>query len=84
MAGGQDRLKDRIIRIGHMGWVDWADCLAGLYALGMGIAALGGSAPKGPFMEAAMDAYNKAFFAWDGTAHCGPPDNSSCRPGNLS
>ena len=33
MAGGQDRLKGKIVRIGHMGWVDWGDCMAGLYAL---------------------------------------------------
>lgn len=72
MAGGQDRLKDRIIRIGHMGWVDWADCLAGLYALAMGVAAQGGSQAKGSFMEAAMDAYNKAYFSWDGTASLRP------------
>lgn len=67
MAGGQDRLKDRIIRIGHMGWVDWADCLAGLYALDRGIANLGGSTANVSFMEAAMDAYNQAYFTWNGT-----------------
>lgn len=61
MAGGQDRLKNKIIRIGHMGWVDWADCLAGLYALNMGISACGGTASGNAFMEAAMEAYNRAL-----------------------
>lgn len=61
MAGGQDRLKNRIVRIGHMGWVDWSDCLAGLYALNAGISACGGEIPDVPFMEKAMQAYNAAL-----------------------
>lgn len=62
MAGGQDRLKNKIIRIGHMGWVDWADCLAGLYALNKGIRACGGSIRENSFMEEAMAAYNEALL----------------------
>ena len=42
MAGGQDQLKGRIVRIGHMGWVDWADVAAGLYALERSIVDAGG------------------------------------------
>ncbi len=64
MAGGQDKLKNRIIRIGHMGWVDWADCLAGLYAVNRGIVSLGGNASKNSFMEDAMEAYNRAYEDW--------------------
>ncbi len=33
LAGGQDRLKGKIIRIGHMGYVDWGDILTALQAL---------------------------------------------------
>ena len=33
MAGGQDALKGRIVRLGHMGYVDWGDILAGLAVL---------------------------------------------------
>lgn len=62
MAGGQDRLKGRIVRIGHMGFVDWSDCLAGLYALFMGAVHCGGLALSASFMERAMDAYNKALL----------------------
>ena len=61
MAGGQDRLKGKIVRIGHMGWVDWGDCLAGLCALRMGVAASGEALQDAPCMEAAMAAYEQAL-----------------------
>ena len=34
LAGGQDSLKDKIIRIGHMGWIDNSSFLLALKALG--------------------------------------------------
>lgn len=61
LAGGQDKLKGRIVRIGHMGWVDWADCLAGLYALDRGIVAAGGYLAARDYLERAMVAYNAAL-----------------------
>jgi len=33
MAAGQAPMKDTMLRLGHMGWVDWADIMAGLHAL---------------------------------------------------
>lgn len=61
MAGGQDRLKGRIVRMGHMGWVDWADALAGLYALDRGLMATGGYSAARDYLETAMAAYRAAL-----------------------
>lgn len=59
MAGGQDQLKGRIIRLGHMGWVDWGDCMAGLTALKACLEAEG--VAMRDFMDAAMRAYADAL-----------------------
>lgn len=61
MAGGQDQLKGRIVRIGHMGWVDWADALAGLYALDRGLIGMGGYCASRDYLETAMSAYRAAL-----------------------
>lgn len=61
MAGGQDRLKNRIARLGHMGWVDWGDCMAGLLALASGLAELSAFQARQGWEEAAMRAYNAAL-----------------------
>lgn len=58
MAGGQDQLKGRLVRIGHMGYVDFADILAGLYALERGVTKLGGGPAARPdYLEQAMQAF---------------------------
>ncbi len=61
MAGGQDRLKGRIVRIGHMGWVDWADVLAGLHALARSVIDCGGFTASQDYLEIAMSAYRAAL-----------------------
>ena len=61
MAGGQDRLNGRIVRIGHMGWVDWADVTAGLYALNRGIVEAGGCCGAHDFLEQALAAWRAAL-----------------------
>ncbi|MDE7242019.1 alanine--glyoxylate aminotransferase family protein [Desulfovibrio sp.] len=66
MAGGQDQLKGRIVRIGHMGWVDWADALAGLYALDRGLIDMGGYSAARDYLETAMAAYRGALEAGPG------------------
>ena len=66
MAGGQDQLKGRIVRIGHMGWVDWADALAGLYALDRGLIGMGGYSASRDYLETAMAAYRGALEAGPG------------------
>lgn len=68
MAGGQDRLKNRIVRIGHMGWVDWSDCLAGLYALDRSLLECGGYSASRDYLEQGMAAYNAALAGVPGVA----------------
>jgi len=66
MAGGQGSLKGRIVRMGHMGYVDFADVLAGLYALRQGLMLTGGHTGARDYMEQAMAAFEAAYEA-------GPP-----------
>lgn len=61
MTAGQDDLKERIIRIGHMGWVDWADLMAGLHALCLGYEKAGGHVGARDYLEQAMRAYWQAL-----------------------
>jgi len=68
MAGGQDHLKGRIVRIGHMGWVDWSDILAGLYALDRALLINGGYSGARDYLEQAMAAYRIALLGKPGEA----------------
>lgn len=61
MAGGQDHLKGRIIRLGHMGHVDYADVLAGLYALRQAFKACGGHTASRDYLEGGLAAYEQAL-----------------------
>lgn len=61
MAGGQDHYKGRMVRIGHMGWVDWADVAAGLYALNDCLRAVGGYSGSRDYLERGMAAYRAAL-----------------------
>lgn len=54
MTTGQAPMKDQIIRMGHMGWVDWADVAAGLHALARGL----DRSPETPYLEPALDAWH--------------------------
>ncbi len=67
MAGGQDHLKGRIIRMGHMGYVDFADVLAGLYALAHSLQEAGVELASNNYLEHAMSAYTLALNAPYGT-----------------
>lgn len=60
-AGGQDEYKGCIVRIGHMGYVDWGDLLAGLTAFHAAFIELGGCSPSRDFPLAAMQAYRRAL-----------------------
>ena len=60
-AGGQDRLKNRLVRIGHMGHVDFADLLAGLYALRKSYLSCGGFSGSENYLEVALEAYEQAL-----------------------
>lgn len=67
MAAGQDHLKERIIRIGHMGWLDWADLAAGLHALAEGFRACGGYIGTRDVLEQALAAYQAGLAVTPGT-----------------
>lgn len=61
MAGGQGELKNSIVRIGHMGHVDWSDVLAGLHALRQGLIMAGGYSAARTYMEDALQAYETSL-----------------------
>lgn len=67
MAGGQDHLKGHAVRIGHMGWVDWADLVAGLHALAESFRACGGYIGSRDYLEKGLQAYHEALLSYDGT-----------------
>lgn len=62
MAGGQDRLKGRMVRMGHMGHVDFGDVLAGLAALAGALALTGGYSGSRDYLERALAAYEGALL----------------------
>lgn len=61
MAAGMGHQKDSVIRMGHMGWVDFADLAAGLYATAASFRALGGHIGSREYLEQAMAAYEEAL-----------------------
>lgn len=61
MAAGQGDIKDKIIRIGHMGWVDWSDLLAGLHAVYLAYSKVGGHVGTRDYLEQALKAYWQAL-----------------------
>lgn len=61
MAAGMEHMQDSVIRIGHMGWVDWADIAAGLHALASAYTALGGHIGSRDYLEQALTAYENAL-----------------------
>ncbi len=64
MAGGQDRLKGRIVRVGHMGYVDWADLAAGIHAFAGAFMHCGGHISTRDYLERGLAAYEKALKIW--------------------
>lgn len=61
LAAGQGHMKDSMVRFGHMGWLDYGDILAGLYALAASYTACGGFSACRDYLEQAMEAYALAF-----------------------
>lgn len=68
LAGGQDHLKGRMVRVGHMGWVDWSDLLGGLYALNQSLKDVGGYCASRDYLEQGMAAYQAALQGQPGQA----------------
>jgi aspartate aminotransferase-like enzyme len=54
LVGGQDKLKGKIVRIGHMGYMDEIDVVAGLAALEMVLSDLGWDVEPGAAVTAAQ------------------------------
>jgi aspartate aminotransferase-like enzyme len=61
MAGGQEHLKGRLVRIGHMGYLDWSDLLAGLSALREVLSREVEVGGESDFLERSLAAYNTAW-----------------------
>lgn len=53
-VGGQEKLKGKIVRIGHMGYTDELDVVAGLAALEMVMAEIGYPVEPGAAVTAAQ------------------------------
>ena len=62
MAGGQEHLKGRLVRIGHMGYLDWSDLLAGLSALREVLSREVQLAAAPDFLDQALEAYREAWL----------------------
>jgi aspartate aminotransferase-like enzyme len=60
LAGGQDNLKGKIIRLGHMGFVDYFDVLAALAGLEIVLGGMGFKVKPGAGLSAAQSAYTSA------------------------
>lgn len=60
-AGGQGEYRNSLLRIGHMGHIDYADLLAGLYALRNAYLNCGGFSGSKDYLECAMQAYEQAL-----------------------
>lgn len=61
LAAGQGHMKDQVVRLGHMGHVDFGDVLAGLAALREAFTACGGYTGCPDPLEQAMAAYTQAL-----------------------
>ncbi len=61
IAGGQDDLKGRVVRIGHMGYLDIGDTLAVLGALELTLKGLGHKFEIGAGVKAAQEVFAKTL-----------------------
>lgn len=61
LAAGQGHMKDQVVRLGHMGHVDFGDVLAGLAAFREAFVASGGYVSCPDCLERAMNAYGQAM-----------------------
>lgn len=62
MAGGQDHLKPRLVRIGHLGFISSYDVLAGLSALERALVDHGHTLRTGAGLSAAQEVYLEVSF----------------------
>lgn len=62
LAAGQDATKDYVVRIGHMGWIDYADMLGCVHAFAASFRACGGYLGCRNYLEAGMHSYEQALL----------------------
>lgn len=55
IAGGQGKLKGKIIRIAHLGWMDALDIITGISSLGMALSQIGFKVELGKGVKAAEE-----------------------------
>jgi aspartate aminotransferase-like enzyme len=63
LAGGQDNLKGKIIRLGHMGWIDQFDVLAALAGVELVLKEMGFPVEPGAGVAAAQKVWAEAVQA---------------------
>lgn len=63
MAAGQDAYKNRMVRMAHMGWVDYGDLAVGIHALAASYQSCGGHIGCRNYLEQGLDAYWAAMDA---------------------
>ena len=61
VAGGQDHLKGKIVRLSHLGFTDQFDLFTGLAGLEIGLRRLGLNVPAGQAVGAAMSSLETPF-----------------------
>jgi aspartate aminotransferase-like enzyme len=61
LAGGQNHLKGRIMRLAHLGYVNRFDTLTGLAAIGMGLNDMGHKTDIGAGINAAVNTIGQFF-----------------------
>ena len=54
VIGGQDKLKGKILRIGHLGWIENSDLKVGIEAIGLGLKDLGHNITQETIREAVL------------------------------
>jgi aspartate aminotransferase-like enzyme len=59
MEGGRKALRGKIVRIGHIGYVDVFDVTTSLAALELALAEQGADIERGTSVPAALDAYGE-------------------------
>ena len=66
IAGGQGKLKGKIFRVGHLGWVDRFDVLKAMAAIEAAMVDLGVPVKEGAGVAASLEVFRKADVEFDG------------------
>lgn len=72
LAGGQGKLKGKIVRLGHMGFIDEYDILSALCALEIGLNHFGMPVRYGAGVEAAAPVIKQLYEASEGVSQVSP------------